>query len=679
MIVNAVDFDSLNAEQQSFAIADYDNPCFSQSAAGSGKTTAVVGRIQKMLEAGISPSNILLLSFTNAAANSIASRVKTLLPPDISGDITSGTFHGFFNSILRKYSALIGVPNDYDIKTDEIHNDIMALSIENTKNFPRGKGQPTSRKLLNLVANMKIRDLTLTDAIEIFYPFWMSELVPIKSALDFYFDYCKKSHILDYTDLLLKTEELFTKHPDVCETISNQYKYIIVDEYQDTNKIEANILKLLRSYDNKSLTVIGDINQSIYSFLNADVKNIINFPNEYQNTKEVPLTINYRSNQQILDLANAVVEKSKVGKFLPMQGVTSVNYKPFRCVFHDQSIEADSVIYTINKLHDDFGLDYNQIAVLARTGDYFTHLELALSSRDIQFVKRGGRKFLDTKQAQDVIQFFEVVAGSKSEISWIRTLCLFHNIGPVTSRKITREILKDPNNVDVQAMLGTKFQNTKYFKSCQDFVEIYEIATHKATPGELANYIVETYYSMMSDKYSDHTEEADRLEKAKPNLDVLANAASNFDTMRQFLDSITLDDSLMKDDADTNPDKLMLSTIHSAKGLEWEAVILIGIAEDYLPGLRNLVSHRPEAIEIRANEEEEGRRLLYVAITRAKKFLFVFRAKLKVPSYMFMKETPFFKDIDIDELTTEIPDDHFFLFVDNMSPSDFTEEPKEVY
>ena len=299
--------DTLTPEQQKFAKADFNKPCFSVAVAGSGKTTSCIARIEQMLLAGIDSEQILLLSFTKVAARSIINKVRTTIGYEQCKGITGGTFHSVFNRILRKYAKLVGIANDYTLKVDEVLVDAIKLSFDILE-FPRGRGCPTATGILKLIHNMKLRDLSIEEAIEIYEPSWKDYVDNITTVIAYYKMYCRQNNILDYDDILLKTYELLTTHPEVRDTIARQYKYIIIDEYQDTNIVQANIIyELLKSSTPPSVTIVGDPNQSIYSFINADINNILSFRDRFPDATEASLTTNFRSNQQILDTCNAIM------------------------------------------------------------------------------------------------------------------------------------------------------------------------------------------------------------------------------------------------------------------------------------------------------------------------------------------------------------------------------------
>jgi len=631
MKVSGVDFDKLTDEQKHFATADFDKPCFSNAVAGSGKTTSCVARIQKMLESGIKAEDILLLSFTNAAANSIVERVESVLGAEVVKGITAGTFHHVFNNVLRKYYKRVGLDPHYTIQTEEIHNEAMKLIFEEVE-FPKGKGCPTSRNVLFLVSQMKLRSLLLEDAIEIFMPHFDMFSLNIADAVNEYFDYCDEKHILDYNDLLIKTLELLENNPDICKKLNETYKYIIVDEYQDTNKIEARILELLRQDENKGLTVVGDTNQSIFSFINSDVNNILSFKNNNPTSNEASLTTNFRSNQEILDVANEIVRDTQVGDFYEMVGTHSSGRKPIIAKFRNMYDEASATFDTIRFLHEKLGLTLNEICVIIRNGSQSIPLELEIQARrpqfPIDFIKRGGKKFLDSKEAQDVIHFLEVIDETDLELSWIRTLNHFEKIGQKTAEQITKLILTE-DGVNIDNLISDDLKKKSYYNSILKFKTIFDRSHVFQKTEQKVKYIIDNYKDLretviMKSQAKTMTEDLDRLDKSYMQLKNLVDFASEYTSLRDFLDALVLDDKLKKDKNEDNSDYLTISTIHSAKGLEWKAVIFIGVVDEVLPGESRIYSDRPEAEEIANIEKEEGRRLCYVAVTRAKDYLFIY-------------------------------------------------------
>ena len=679
--VKPIEFDKLNSNQKSFALADFENPCVSVAAAGSGKTTTAVARIQKMLESGVKAEEILLLSFTNAATDSIVNRVANVLGENVVAGITSGTFHSVFNSILRKYHNRVGLPDDYVIENDEIHKDVIAKVMEDN-NFPTGRGCPNPQSILFLISQMKIRGLSIEDAIDIFRPDYNDFLIDITYVVEAYYDYCNEHGLLDYNDLLLETYELLKNNPDICCLLSQKFKYIIVDEYQDTNILESNILSLLRSFEEKSLTAIGDPNQSIFSFINADVKNIVNFKTTYNNVSDLPLTVNYRSNQEILDTANAVVADSEVGTY-NMIGTRSVNYQPILSRFDTVKDETDAVIETIKYFNTTHNIPLGDIAVLIRNGNNSNDLEATLTafySNDIPFVKMGGKKFLEKAHVQDVIQMLKTVIGTKVEISWVRTLKLLKGIDRKNSSAIASKLFENSEDPNIEIFINEKFKTKIIQKSLNDYYNFLVDSRKLQTPKEAVEAAIKNYKNIEEERIANHKsvnmqEEWNTLQENIKELGSLSYIAESYKSLQEMLDALVLDDRLAKNEP--SEDTLTISTIHSAKGLEWKVVILIEAADQYIPGMRPAVSDHPVALQLKKNEIEEGRRLIYVALTRAKDFLFVF-----VPKRDFKYEplilSRFLDTMEVRSTFNQIPGDMLKYRLNELDPSKIITEDIEV-
>lgn len=658
-IVKPVDYNKLNSNQKNFATADFNNPCLSVAVAGSGKTTTAVARIQKMLESGVRADEILLLSFTNAATDSIVDRVAKVLGEDVVAGITAGTFHSVFNSVLRRYFYKVNLSSDFSIENDEMHKEAMKKAMI-TVDFPFKESRIKPQDLLYIVSQTKLRDLSIDEAIMVFNPKLNDFYYDVVSAIDEYTDYCKKNSILDYNDLLLKTYELLKDNPDVCKSLSEKYKYIIVDEYQDTNVLEAKILKLLRSFDEKSLTVIGDPQQSIYSFINADVKNIVNFGQDYSDTNELPLTYNYRSNQQILDTANEVVKDSKIGKFESMKGTHSVNYKPFLVRFRDKNEEAQAAIETIeyfNKVHN---IPLGDIAVLIRNGTISNILEVELNkppyNKTIPFIKMGGKKFLEKSHVQDVIQLLKTVENTRLDLSWNRSLSLLKGIKDIYSQQISSFIFSNSEVPDIDLLISDHFSKRSFKKSLEDYHEFLSDTRKLLTPTEKVDATINFYRNLRLSAISLHkvenqASEMHDLQEQIEEVKALNFIADSYKSLTDMLDALVLDDRLTN--KDTSGDKLTISTIHSAKGLEWKVVILLEASDECLPGDRGPSSSHPLARELHENEIEEGRRLTYVALTRAKDFLFIFSPRLN-SRYQPLILSRFLATMDVRRTMTEI-------------------------
>lgn len=620
--------DNLSSEQQKFAKSDFSTPCFSVAVAGSGKTTSCVGRIEQMIQSGINPSNILLLSFTKAAAHNILNRVRDALGKDKVKGISGGTFHSIFNTWLRRYGNCIGIDKNYTLYIDENLNDIMKLVFDEI-DFPKGRGCPKAAEIIKLMHKIKVYNLSLNDAIGVYCDQYEDFIDNINQALEGYYKYCKQHNILDYDDILIKTLELIRTDTKIRDEICKKYQYIIVDEYQDTNKIQSSILyTLMESQYKPALTIVGDPNQSIYSFINSDINNILSFKDRFPEANEASLTTNFRSNQQILDTCNAIMQEANSPLFYNMVGTHQVPYKPILCSFDSRDDECEGIIDTVKHFNKKMGIPLGEIAILYRNSRSSYKLQMKLTTdTDYSFVVRGGKKFLETKSAQNVIQFLSVVNNTTTELSWIRTLTLFSKIGSKTAQTICKQ-LRDGDGYDISRINKLYISpSTKYWDSLLEFKNICMEARQKLSVHDIVEFIVNSYLDtqeryILERNGRNLTEELDKLDSDRQMFQVIVDASKHYRNLSSFLDDLVINDELEQDNS--SDDTLVLSTIHSAKGLEWKVVLFVDPDSTQLPGLPRHNSLYPLGKKLNTLEYNEGRRLCYVACTRAKDYLLVF-------------------------------------------------------
>ncbi len=624
-------FEDLTDEQKKFATSDFNKPCFSIAVAGAGKTTSCVARIQCMIESGINPENILLISFTNVAANAIIDSVKKNINDDRVNDITYGTFHSVFNSILRRYAQMVSLPNNYTIKTDTVIVDAVKLSMDRV-DFPRGRGCPLASDILQLIHKIKIYEISLEDAVGIFCPEYVDFIETFEKVIEDYKDYCFKNGILDFDDILLYTRKLLTENKNVIEIINREFRYIIVDEYQDTNRIQAQILYLLMDSPNHpNITIVGDPNQSIYSFINADIRNILSFKEKFPEAYEASLTTNFRSNDKILDTANALMHNSPTF-FYDMTGVKSVEYKPVLCPFVNYERQDDAVMKTIDYLVNKKHLSISDIAVIYRNSFSSLGLQLRLEvDNKYDYVVRGGLKLIELGVVQDILQFLEVLEGTDIEISWTRTLSLFQGIGPKKALEIIQNARRG-DSIFVSLIDETLYEkNVKIFNSLKIFKQIYEDYLKCSTTTEKVQFVVTSYIDMKNKEITERngknmTEEFERLDRNTEIISILPQFAKNYSSIQSYINDLTLENKFDSDEDDE--DKLVLTTIHSSKGLEWKVVIFIDVLDNKLPGVSSINVIDDFSAKLKQNEIEEARRLCYVACTRAKDSLYIYYPKI---------------------------------------------------
>jgi DNA helicase-2/ATP-dependent DNA helicase PcrA len=576
--------------------------------AGSGKTRVLVYRVASLVEKGIKPEEILLLTFTRRAAEEMLKR-SSLLLDDRCQKVSGGTFHSFANSVLRKYALALGLSNNFTIldrsDSEDAINLIRAqLGFNKTdKRFPR-KRAITEVISISVNKSEKIQDV-LYDEYPQFIE-WSDEIAKINQE---YKKYKYSKSLLDYDDLLVYFKDLLENHEFVRFALANKYKFIMVDEYQDTNKLQADIVCLLAS-EHKNIMVVGDDSQSIYSFRGANFKNIMDFPKIFKGAKIITLEENYRSTQPILNMTNEVIrfaeEKFEKNLFTRKQGKKLPVFVDAR----DESGQSEFIVDKILELREE-GIELGDIAVLFRSGWHSNDLEVELANRNIPFVKYGGQKFVEAAHIKDVIAILRIVHNRDDQISWHRALLLLKGVGPKTAERIILEVAANKENLAIDKKFLDKIDGLGVFL---ELLKKIDIARH--SPVYMIHVFLKYYQPLLKEKYDD-------FNKRLNDLDSLERIASRYKSLEQFLTDMALEppersmvEAGVKDKDDS---ALVLSTIHSAKGLEWHSVFVIYLAEGHLPSYFSLEDK--DAIE-------EERRLFYVAVTRAKENLFLLKPQI---------------------------------------------------
>ncbi|MBV6419092.1 MAG: ATP-dependent DNA helicase PcrA [Ignavibacteriaceae bacterium] len=573
--------------------------------AGTGKTRTLVYRVARLIESGNDPNSILLLTFTRKAANEMMKRASVLLD-DRCSKIRGGTFHSFANLTLRKYSKAAGIDSNFTILDQGDSEDIINLIrsqgglISKERRFPK---KETLNKIYSLSANTE-RPIELI--IEEEYPHFLPELDEILKIQKVFVEYKKRNNLLDYDDLLIYLRDFLASGNAAAKNLLSTISFVMVDEYQDTNKLQADIVKGLVQH-NGNVMVVGDDAQSIYSFRGANFKNIMEFPKLFPEAQIIKIEENYRSVQSILDFANHIydgaVEKYTKALYTRRQG----GDLPFIVAAANENMQSKFIVEKILELMEE-GINLKDIAVLFRSSFFSFDLEIELAKAGIPFQKFGGIKFIEAAHVKDVLAFLRIASNPKDIVSWYRVLLLHDGIGPKTAQRILDEIATAKLTIDENP--GTKKQFA-YEKIKELFVFLYKLRNSQAPPSELVGMIFEYYLPIFKLKYDD-------FNKRSKDLETLQNISENYRSLDSFLADMAIEpiiDSVTDiGETDKEDEFLTLSTIHSAKGLEWHSVFVIHAVEGYFPSVR-----AAESLE----SLEEERRLMYVASTRAKQNLFV--------------------------------------------------------
>ena len=588
------------------AVTHTQGPLLVIAGAGSGKTRALTYRAAYLVEKGISPAAILLLTFTRKASQEMLRRAAQLLDERCE-KISGGTFHSFANAMLRKYASHIGLDPAFGILDRTDSEDLIGHLRKEFQPATQQRSFPRKKTLADIFSRSVNKARSLEEIIANDYPHFESHF-EIICRLQQAFEIRKQEHhFLDYDDLLIYLRRLLADYPAARDRISAAYQYIMVDEYQDTNTIQAEILYLLTKV-NRNIMVVGDDAQSIYAFRGANFRNIIDFPKMFPETRIVYLEENYRSIQPILTLTNAIIERAKEkftkNLFTQRKGGST----PVIVNADDEYCQSRFVVDQIKDLQQQ-GVALNEIAVLFRASFHSFDPEIELSREGIEFVKMGGFKFIESAHIKDVLAHLRVIANAYDRISWYRILLLIEKVGPKTAQRIFEATLNEQSGYT--GLLSAKIGRIKGLERLKQLISTLD--THPMSISEMGETIIDYYLPILKNRYDDHPRRAKDLEH-------LVEIMVRYKNLDQFLTDMALEppntsyeNSLYTGTGAPNSERLVLSTIHSAKGLEWHSVFVIWALDGRFPSVHSL--HKEE-------ELEEELRLMYVAATRAKENLF---------------------------------------------------------
>lgn len=602
-----IDYKNLLNPAQYEAVITTEGPVLVIAGAGTGKTQTLVYRVARLVEMGVNPQSILLLTFTRKAAQEMLRRAASLIDSRCE-KVSGGTFHSFANMILRKFANKIGYPSNFTILDQSDAEDVINLIRTNLGYDKQKKRFPKKQTLYDIISLSINKQCSIEEVVALQFPQFLDFIDDIKLIKSEYEKFKNKNALLDYDDLLVKLKELLEKDEEFRKYIHKNYRYIMVDEYQDTNKLQAEIVKLLGG-TTQNIMVVGDDSQSIYSFRGANFKNIMDFPKDFPNAKIITIEENYRSTQAILNFTNQIVAlmKEKYPKILYTKNEFGV--LPQIIAAQNTTLESKFVVDKILELREE-GVTLQDMAVLFRSGYISYDLEIELNKAGIPYRKFGGIKFIETAHIKDLISFLRILNNPIDKISWFRVLQLLSGIGPKKARNLTDEI--EAAVTQNRFSFKTFLENKNLPESVFELFKLLNDASGKSlTPSDKLSIILPFYEKILREKYDD-------FHKRLKDLEIFLAISERYRSLSSFLDDLALEpptQSVYDIESPGSEDEfLTLSTIHSAKGLEWHSVFVIGVVEGFFPNTRS-----SETFE----DLEEERRLLYVACTRAKRNLFI--------------------------------------------------------
>ena len=627
-----IDYAAELNEQQLAAVTAEPGPLLVIAGAGSGKTRTLTYRVAYLLENGIDPRNILLLTFTNRAAREMLGRVANLLPVDAS-ELWGGTFHSVGNRILRRHGSALGYSSGFTIMDREDQKDLIDTVVANAGIDPKEIRFPKGDVLAEIFSFIVNTEKPLEELLVEKFPYFLPLLDKIQDVHERYEKKKKATNSMDFDDLLEKTLSMFQEHERIAEVYRRQFQFILVDEYQDTNKIQADLVDLL-ARDHRNVMVVGDDAQSIYSWRGANFQNILEFPKRYPDGQVFKIEMNYRSVPEILEVANAAIA-ANVQQFRKHLSSTreSKALKPALVALNDGAEQAQFVAQRILELRDE-NVDLNDIAVLYRAHYHAVELQLELSRRGIPYQITSGIRFFEQAHIKDVTAFIRFVANPRDEVAFKRMVKLLPGIGNRTAENLWQAWAAGVVAADVDRGSEKESQAAGVSASGYSFGEPLQAMNVSAkskkmwtqlahtldeiAPGGQPNPPSEMITSIVEAIYDDYAKvNFTNYELRREDLDQLAVFARQFKDVHEFLSQLALISNVDAEATSVqgaDKEAVNLSTVHQAKGLEFHTVFVIWLTDGMFPSSRSLDTR--DALE-------EERRLFYVAITRARDELYL--------------------------------------------------------
>jgi len=671
-----VDYSTELNEQQLAAVTAAPGPLLVIAGAGSGKTRTLIYRVAYLLENGIDPRNILLLTFTNRAAREMLGRVANLLPVDASG-LWGGTFHSIGNRILRRHGSALGYSSGFTIMDREDQKDLIDAVVISAGIDPKEIRFPKGDVLAEILSFVVNTEKPLEELLAEKFPYFLPLLEKIQDIRERYEKKKKATNSMDFDDLLQKTLSMFQQHERIAEIYRRQFQFILVDEYQDTNKIQADLVDLL-ARDHRNVMVVGDDAQSIYSWRGANFQNILEFPKRYPEAQVFKIEMNYRSVPEILEVANAAIA-ANVHQFRKHLSATreSKALRPALVALNDGAEQAQFVAQRLLELRDE-NVDLNDIAVLYRAHYHAIELQLELSRRGIPYQITSGIRFFEQAHIKDVTAFVRFVANPRDEVAFKRMAKLLPGIGNRTAENLWQKwtaivvaagadrgsekesaaavpagLDRGPGTTSAPAgvsdadysfgerllAMNVPVKSKKAWEQLAHTLDEIAPAGQPNMPSEMITSVVEAIY----DDYAKAN--FTNYELRREDLNQLAIFARQFRDVHEFLSQLALISNVDAEAASTqisDKEAVNLSSVHQAKGLEFHTVFVIWLTDGMFPSNRSLDTR--DALE-------EERRLFYVAITRARDELYLTYPQMRLSGGygdVFQRPSRFLQEIPND-------------------------------
>lgn len=607
-----IDYEKELNEAQYRAVTTTEGPLLIVAGAGTGKTRTLVYRVARLIETGARPESVLLLTFTRRAASGMLARAAGLADSRCQR-VSGGTFHSLGHGVLRRHAESAGVSRSFTVLDPSDTEDLIDL-LRRQLRVTRDRHFPRKRTICSIFSMSVNKDCTVEEVLKQSYPHFLDERAVLDELYKSFEEFKRARHLLTYDDLLLRLREALEGSEELRRQLSEQYRYIMVDEYQDTNKLQARIVRLLTAtHDN--VAVVGDECQSIYSFRGASHRNMLEFPELFPSAQVIKLEENFRSTQPVLDVANAIIAEAQEGYGKQLfSRVDDAGEPPMLVMARDENEQSRFVAERIEELRAE-GVPLSEISVLFRAGSHSFDLEIELSKHGIPFSKYGGIKFAESAHVKDALAFLRIVSNPSDTLSWFRTLKLLDGIGDATVNQILEHLGVERREYRAAKTKEALFRKLHRFPARAGYKEqLARLARllggllELKSPGAQLSTVLRFYRPILRARFDDHPRRGRDLEH-------LQAIAKRYKSSSELLADVALDpsDATQGGGRTRGGGTVTLSTVHSAKGLEWDALFVIWMTDGWFPSSRSY-----EEFE----DLEEERRLLYVATTRARRHLY---------------------------------------------------------
>jgi DNA helicase II / ATP-dependent DNA helicase PcrA len=620
--VPPIDFRAELNDEQFNAVTAEPGPLLVLAGAGSGKTRTLTYRVAYLLSMGVRPGEILLLTFTNKAAKEMLARVDQLTGIE-PRRFWGGTFHSIGARILRIHGEAIGLPKNFTILDSDESESLLKTAVEaSDKLFFKDKTHPKPGPLHGVLSLARNTRLSVAETVSRHFPQYDDVAHQLPAFAAAYATAKREQNVLDYDDLLELWLDVLVKCPDLAEYFTNRFRHVLVDEYQDTNTLQSEIVNRMGAHH--CVMAVGDDAQCIYSWRGANFENIMTFPDRHPGTVIHRIETNYRSTPQILALANGVLEAQPKGRHFEKKLIAARanSQKPLVVQAMDDREQSDFIVKRVRSLIEDDGVSAGEIAVLYRSHFVALETQLALSRAGVPYTITSGVKFFERQHVRDLIALINFVYNPANTLAWGRLACLLPKVGEKGAQKIHATALEHAKflKLDFVDALASDDVKAKVPPAAKDdwaqfCASLHEVAhaMRDEKPARVIELAIEGWYGdYMKGTYADYT---DRYEELK----ALTGFASRYDEMQELLAQIVLlNGETSEKGTAPEQDAIKLTTVHQAKGLEYDVVFVIGLADGMFPGRRS----------IEDGDVEEERRLFYVAVTRAKNELYLCYPKI---------------------------------------------------